>query len=95
MKNQYGFIPKKHQQPDRYRLIGSGWCAIYKHPETGIDYHLQLYPNILASSTEEAPYIQVLRQDKDCRRAISEPLKTIKAAVAIVEKLLSKPVKSD
>ncbi len=95
MKNQYGFIPKRYQQPDRYRLIGNGWCAIYKHSETGVDYHLQLYPNILASSTEKASYIQVLRQDKDCRRAISEQLKTIKAAAAIVEKLLSEPMTSD
>jgi len=88
MKNQYGFIPKRYRRPDRYRQIGIGWCAIYTHPVTGIEYHLQLWPNILSSSRSDAPHIQVLRQDKDCRRSVSERLTTIKAAVSVVERLL-------
>lgn len=89
MKNQYGFVPKRYRQPDRYRLMGIGWCAIYKHPETGAEYHLQLMPSVLSLSPTDAKHIQVLRQDKDCRRSVSEWLTTIKAAVEVVDRLFS------
>ena len=89
MKNQYGFIPARYKQPHSYRLIFGGWCAIYKYPKTGVEYHLQLMPK-LHISRENASHIQVLRQDKDCRRQISEQLTTIKAAVDIIERIFDK-----
>ncbi|MCL2386895.1 MAG: hypothetical protein FWC89_05005 [Defluviitaleaceae bacterium] len=88
MQNKQGFIPKRYRQPERYEMIFSSWCAVYTHPKTGVKYHVQMCPNILSTSKLVASHIKVLRQDKDCRRSVSEHLKTIKAAVAVIEKLL-------
>jgi hypothetical protein len=90
MKNQYGFVPKQYRQPDRYRMIFNGWCAIYRHPQTSVEYHLQLLPKPWARSMSDAPHIEVLRQDKDCRRPVSQRLTTIKAAVEVLGKLFDK-----
>ena len=89
MLNKYGFIPSKYRQPDCYILMFNGWCAVYTCSVTGAEYHLQIQPNLLSSSKSVADSIAVLRQDKDCRRRISGYLKTIKAAVAVIEELLS------
>ena len=89
MKNRDNFLPKRYKQPNYYTKIFSGWCAVYIHPNTGVKYHIQLNPNILSSDRSVVSYIQVLRQDNDCRRPISGHLKTMKSAVEIIEKLLS------
>jgi len=89
MKNQHGFIPKRYMQPDYYRLIFNGWCAVYIHPQTRTAYHLQLKPKPWARSDTPVSEIEVLRQDKDCRRPVSRTLTTIKAAVEVIDRLFS------
>lgn len=85
LKNRYGFIPKRYRQPERYLKIFSNYVAIYRHPETGEEYHIQLNSYFLNRAYAED--VSVLIQCKDCRRQIGPRHKTIKDAVAALERI--------
>ena len=88
LKNRYGFIPKRYRQPEQYRMIFTDWVAVYRHPETGEEYHIELNSYFLNHAY--AKDVSVLVQCKDCRRQIGPSHKTIKDAVADLERILQK-----
>lgn len=94
MKNQIGFIPKTWKvQPDYYRNIFDNWNAVFivdDGTNLGTEYHLQLTGDILGGK-KYANTVEVLRQDKDCRRSTSyTQFKSIKKAyAALLPKLIT------
>lgn len=78
MRNVWGFVSKRYPQPDDYKLIFNDWVAIYRH--SGIEYHVELVSDFRHRGT--AKYVEILRQDHDCRRNVcEEKFLSIKGAV--------------
>lgn len=88
LKNRHGFIPKRYRQPEKYRMIFTNYVAVYRHPETGEEYHIELNSYFLNHAY--AKDVSVLVQCKDCRRQIGPSHMTIKDAVAALERIFQK-----
>jgi len=88
LKNRDGFISKRYRQPDRYRRFFTNWVAVYRHPETGEEYHIELNSHFL--NRDYAQDVSVLIQCEDCRRQIGPSHKTIKGAVDALERIFQK-----
>ena len=89
--NNFGFIPKKYRQPDYYREVFCYANAIY-HAENGKEFIIVAKPHysVFEKWGARIDHYEVLRQDDDCRRPMSDELKTMKEAMAILEWLLEK-----
>ena len=85
LKNRDGFIPKRYRQPEQYRMIFTDWIAVYRHPETGEEYHIELNSHFL--NRAYAREVSVLIQCEDCRRQIGPRHKTIIEAVGALERI--------
>lgn len=88
LKNRDGFISKRYRQPEQYRMIFTDWVAVYRHPETGEEYHIELNSYFL--NRDCAREVSVLIQCEDCRRQIGPRHKTIKEAVGALERIFQK-----
>lgn len=93
LKNRYGFIPKRYRQPNRYRMIFTDWVAVYNHPVTGEEYHIELNSYFL--NRAYAQDVSVLIQCKDCRRQIGPRHKTIKDAADALERIFQKSAETE
>lgn len=89
MQNKRGFIPKQYLQPDYYKRCFDAWCAVYIHPKTDQEYHLQLELDHCDFTCETVRWINILKQNKTCRTDITgQNFKTIKSAVQYITELL-------
>lgn len=88
IKNRHGFIPKRYRQPEQYRLIFTNYVAVYHHPLTGEEYHIDLNSYFLNRSYAKDVSVKV--QCVGCRRQIGPNYKSIKDAVAALERILQK-----
>lgn len=89
--NDYGFIPKKFIQPNRYELYFLNWNALYR-AENGTVFMIeaQVYRYSLNRIGEKIETFDILVQRPDCRFQLQTGIKTFKEAVAIIERLLEK-----
>lgn len=90
MQNKLGFIPKRYLQPDYYQNCFNAWCAVYIHPITDKEYHLQLELDHWDFDCKTVRHINILRKDDKCRTDMTgQNFKTIKSAVGYLqEKIL-------
>ena len=91
MRNKLGFIPKKYLQPDYYQNCFNAWCAVYIHPETDEEYHLQLELDHTDFDCKTVRWINLLKQNKTCRTDITgQNFLSMKSAIEYLEtKLLN------
>lgn len=84
MLNKCGFIPKKSElQPDYYRNIFNGWCAIFIDDQDN-EYHLQmnLDPWAFRDGYCHAKSISILKQNPKSRSDITgKEFQSIKGAL--------------
>ena len=95
MKNKIGFIPKSYPvQPDYYRDIFNHWAAIFIVDDgttLGKEYHLQLGGGDFFNGCKEARFVEILKQNKDCRTNIfQDEFKSIKSAYEQLLKVIKK-----
>jgi len=91
MQNKSGFIPKKYLQPDYYQKCFNAWCAVYIHPKTDEEYHLQLELDHCDFSCQAVRWINILRQNEKSRTDITGiNFKTIKSAVEYLQENILK-----
>lgn len=90
-KNNYGFICSRYRQPYMYDLIFSKYNAKY-HTKNGREVMIEAVPHFLSILRPGAnvDHYDVLIQEPDCRRVIRSGLKSQKAAIEIIEKLIEK-----
>ena len=90
-KNDYGFVCKRYRQPYKYDLIFSKYNAVY-HTKNGREVMIEAVPHFLAMLRPglDVDHYDVLIREPDCRRVIRSGLKSQKAAIEIIEKLIEK-----
>ena len=88
LKNRWGFIPNRYRQPGQYRQIFTNWVAVYRHPESGKEYHIQL--NSYFHNRAFAKDISILVQCEDCRRSIGPNYTSIKGAIEALEQIFKR-----
>jgi hypothetical protein len=89
MQNRIGFIPKSYPQPDYYKNCFDAWCAVYIHPRTDEEYHIQLVLDHADRECKAVRYAEILKQTPSFRTPMScDKFLTLKSAVERMEKIL-------